>query len=141
MEQFVAFVTKYWLLWLGFVSVLLLLIITELQARMRGPKRISTHETTLLINREDAVVLDIRDNNAFSQGHIIGAQHIPPSKITDHFNQLDKYKTQPLIIVCEYGQQAPVIGATLRKQGFERVYSLQGGLNAWRQAGLPLEKR
>jgi len=141
MEQFIAFVIKNWLLWAGFAVVLLLLLLTEFQSRLRGPRRLSNLEATQLINRENAVIFDVRDQNAFSKGHIIGAQHLLPSQVKDKLIQLNKYKAQPIILVCEHGQQSATVGEVLRKNGFERVYSLQGGLTNWRQAGLPLEKK
>jgi len=141
MEQFTAFVIKNWLLWSGFFLVLLLLALTELQSRLRGPRKLSNLEATQLINRENAIVFDVRDQTAFSKGHIIGSQHLLPSQVKDKLNQLSKYKTQPVIVVCEYGQQSSAVGEVLRKNGFERVYNLQGGLNNWRQSNLPLEKR
>lgn len=141
MNEFLIFISKHWILCSAFVAAFVLFIILEMRAVKRGPSKISAHQATLLINREDALVIDIRETAAYDKGHITGAKHIPRSQIENHISSLEKKKTKPIILVCEMGSQATMIGSLLKRKGFIHVYSLSGGINAWLNAGLPLQKK
>lgn len=104
-------------------------------------KGISSAEATLLINREDALVLDVRDTNEFSAGHLPQARHIALTQLDTRVSELAKYKDKPLIVYCAAGHRSSTACAKLRKQGFGRVHNLTGGINAWRDAGLPLTSK
>lgn len=93
-----------------------------------------------LINRRDAVVIDIRDAAEYNAGHIAGARHIPQAQLESRLKELEKVKMKPLIVACATGNRSRAASALLQKQGYAEVYNLQGGLAAWRQAGMPLEK-
>ena|SRR5258706_5237384 len=101
---------------------------------------VSTLQATQLMNQQNALVLDIRDAAEFAKGHLINARNIPLSEIESRAGELEKHKTKPLVVVCENGQRSGRAIAVLRKRGFDQVFSLGGGISAWRQAGLPLEK-
>ena len=101
---------------------------------------VGAHEAVLLINRKDAVVLDVRDTGEFSAGHITGARHVPEAQLADRMKELEKHKSRPVIVSCRSGARAAHVTATLRKQGFDQAVALRGGLDGWQQAGLPLEK-
>lgn len=104
-----------------------------------GPS-INAARATQLINREDAVVVDVREPGAYAAGHIIGAKNVPLSRI-DGAPELAKRKEKPLIVYDEGGAGAAgKAAALLRKQGFSRVFNLAGGLGGWQQAGMPVEK-
>lgn len=109
-----------------------------LQGGGRGVKRLSPVDATQLINREDAVVLDVRPDGEFNQGHIVNALNIPQKQVTEQLDKLKKYRDRPIIAACRTGQMAGSVCNVLRKNGFEHVYSLQGGLVAWEGANLPL---
>lgn len=104
-----------------------------------GPK-IGTAEATTLINREDALMVDVRDPGEYGAGHALGAKNVPLARIDDGANDLAKRKERPLVVYCDGGERSAKAVATLRKQGFARVTSLAGGLAAWQGAGLPVEK-
>lgn len=108
--------------------------------RSTGGASLSTGEATLWINREDALVVDVRDSGEFGAGHILGARHVPLARIEEGGGELAKKKDRPLIVCDDNGERAPRAAAALRKHGFTRVAALSGGLGAWRQAGLPVEK-
>jgi rhodanese-related sulfurtransferase len=93
-----------------------------------------------LINRRDAVVLDVRDTGDYAAGHITGARHISESQLADRMKELEKFKSRPIVVCCRTGTRAPVVSALLRKQGFAEAFALRGGIAAWQQASLPLEK-
>jgi rhodanese-related sulfurtransferase len=92
------------------------------------------------MNRRNAVVLDVRETGDYAAGHITGARHIPETQLTDRLKELEKFKARPIVVCCRTGTRAPIAGATLRKQGFSEVVALRGGVAAWQQASLPLEK-
>jgi rhodanese-related sulfurtransferase len=104
-----------------------------------GPS-ISTLQATLLINQQNALVLDVRDAAEYGGGHVLNSRHLPGAELEARCSELEKYKARPVIVVCESGNRSDKAVSTLRKQGFGQVFSLSGGIGAWRQAGLPLEK-
>jgi rhodanese-related sulfurtransferase len=104
-----------------------------------GPA-ISVQEATLMINRQDALVLDVREPEDFGKGHILHARNVPLSQLETRAGDLQKHKTKPVIVSCENGSRSGGAASALRKRGFEKVYTLAGGLTAWQGAGLPVEK-
>ena len=99
------------------------------------------HQATLLINKEDAVVLDIRAQKDFKDGHIIGSKQIKPEEVREgNFSKLEKYKDKPIIVVCAMGNLASGTANKMVKQGFNHTYVLSGGIGAWQGASLPLSK-
>lgn len=102
-----------------------------------GP-RVTTSEATNLINREDAQVLDVRDPAAFAGGHLSGARNIPVAKFAERAAELEKMKGKPVIVCCDTGIRSGKAVKELQKLGFDRVFNLEGGIDAWRNANLPL---
>lgn len=102
---------------------------------------LSPLEATLKINREDAIVLDVREPAEWAKGHIPNAKHIPLGQIEKRLAELDKFKAKPIIVSCATGSRSGSVCGTLRKAGFEKVFNLAGGLPAWEQAGQPLITR
>ena len=107
--------------------------------RATGGPWVSAAQATLLINREDALVLDVREPGEYGTGHILGARNVPLARI-DSSSELAKRKEKPLIVYCDGGERAAKAATALRKLGFTRVVNLSGGLPAWQQAGMPVEK-
>ena len=105
-----------------------------------GVAQASPTEAVLLINRANALVLDVRDDQEFAGGHIADARHIPAAQLEARINELRRYKDRPLIINCQGGVRSAKACDLLRKHEFSKVYNLQGGLNAWIQAKLPVVK-
>ena len=109
--------------------------------RSRGDKSsISPVEATLLINREDAVVIDVRDQGEYAQGHIPNARHLPLGDIARRSGELEKFKSRPIVVSDRTGARAASVTGVLRKNGFGEAVALRGGVTAWQQANLPLEK-
>lgn len=106
-----------------------------------GRGRVSVNEATQLINRDDAQVIDLRDAADFAGGHLVGAHNIPAAKLGESAAELEKLKGKPLIVCCATGARSGKAAATLRKQGFGPVHDLEGGIDAWRTAGLPLTRK
>ena len=106
----------------------------------RSGSEVSPSEATLLINRENGIVLDVRSVAEFTSGHIPEARNIPAEKLGDRIEELAKFKDRPIIVHCQTGMRSGGACGELRKQGFARVFNLAGGVGAWQQAGLPLMK-
>src|SRR5688572_15384758 len=133
------FVTNNWhLIALAFVSGGMLLWPMVRQASAGGTT-LSTLQATHLINREDALVIDLRDAAEFGKGRILGAKSVPQADLERRAAELAKYKAKPVILSGE-GNKALNAVEQLRKLGFEKVFTLSGGYGAWQQAGLPTEK-
>ena len=97
-------------------------------------------EATLLINREDARVLDVRESSEFAGGHIPDAINIPGGKLLDRLHEIEKFKDKPLIICCAAGMRSNKACRELKQKGFEKLYNLSGGVDAWNAASYPLHK-
>ncbi len=108
--------------------------------RGTGGPWVTTLEATQLINREDALVLDVRDATEFAGGHMLGAKNIPVADIEKRAGEIEKQKSRPVIVLCNEGGRASKAAALLRARGFEKVVNLSGGFPAWQQAGLPVVK-
>jgi rhodanese-related sulfurtransferase len=108
--------------------------------RSSGGPWASTLEATQLINREDALVLDVREPTEFDAGHMLGAKNVPLAAIEARAGEFDKFKAKPVILVCESGNRSSKAAGILRAKGFANVLNLSGGFPAWQQAGLPVVK-
>ncbi len=106
----------------------------------RGGNRLSTLQATQLINQRDAVVVDIRDQADFARGHIANAKNLPAKVMDERKAEIDKLKDTPVIVSCDTGMRAGASAEKLKALGIKEVFILQGGLNAWREAGLPVSK-
>ncbi len=116
------------------------MLLWPLVRRSTGGPWVNTARAIELINREDALVLDVRDAGEYGAGHILGAKHLPLARIDEGAGELAKKKERPLIVYDDGGERSAKAAAALKRQGFVQVASLSGGLDAWRQAGLPVEK-
>ncbi len=103
-----------------------------------GVGGVSVTEATMLINREDAVVVDVRETHEWSAGHIPNSRHIALGQLSGRISEIEKFKDRPFIICCASGNRSSSACGALRKAGFERVFNLTGGIGAWRDAGLPV---
>ena len=107
----------------------------------RGRGGLSAAEATQLINRRNAVVIDLRPSEDFANGHIPSARHIDFAELQAKVGQLVKNKSNPVLLVCQTGQQSHKAVRIVQDAGYAEVHVLQGGLNAWQQAGMPVVKQ
>jgi len=103
-----------------------------------GGDRVSPMQATLLLNREDALMIDVRETAEWASGHIPNARHIALGQLDKQLSEIEKYKTRPLIVSCQTGNRSSTACGKLKKLGFEKVFNLAGGVAAWREAGLPM---
>jgi rhodanese-related sulfurtransferase len=137
MAQLFEFIGNHPLLVGLFVILLVLFIRNEMQ---RGGKTLSPQELVNLVNRENALVVDVREPKEYEAGHIVGAVNIPYAQLERRVGELTKHKSKPIAVVCRMGQNAGAAGALLRKHGFERIARLSGGMAEWRNQNLPVIK-
>jgi rhodanese-related sulfurtransferase len=137
MEHLSQFITNHWQLSLLFIVVLFLTFLNELLSQKKKAKELSPQAAVDLINNENAVVVDLRDTEAFKKGHIIASIQAKEEDFTQ--KKMDKYKNKPLILVCTRGIQASAFAAKIRTQGYQPLV-LSGGISAWQNADLPLVK-
>jgi rhodanese-related sulfurtransferase len=108
--------------------------------RATGGPWVSPPQATHLINREDAYVIDVREPAEFGAGHVLGAKNVPLARVEAAGAEVAKRKDKPLIVYCASGERSAKAAALLRKHGFARVFTLAGGMKAWQDAGLPVER-
>jgi len=140
MERYIAFFTQHWILGLLLVVVVLAIMIYEFGAKAVGPKRISAQVAVGLINHEHAMVIDLRDCSSFKQGHIINATNILADELEQKITILTKHRNKQIILVCGGGQQSLRAPKIFARNDFIHVNILNGGMRAWREASLPVEK-
>lgn len=140
MAQLIEFVGNHTFLFLSFMFMSGLLIWNLIEGQISGIQAVHPQEATLLINREDALILDVREEKEFVDGHILNALHIPLSHISDKISRLEKYKDKPIIANCASGNRSAHACRMLKKNGFEKIYNLKGGIIAWQNASLPITR-
>lgn len=139
--QIIEFIGNHPVLFLAFFATLGLLIASEVSRQLSGIRSVGPLEATQLSNREDAVFLDIREDGEYRSGHIPEAVHIPASQLSERAKELEKHKGRPVIAYCRSGSRSASAGRILKKNGFENVYNLGGGIMAWQNANLPLSRK
>ncbi|HSI23177.1 MAG TPA: rhodanese-like domain-containing protein [Methylophilaceae bacterium] len=129
---------------IGWIGLLLgsgaMLLWPMLRGSASGVKDVSPAEAVLLINRENAIVLDVREEGEFAAGHIPDAKNIPLSKLAERANELRKFQQKPVVVNCQGGVRSANACGQLKKAGFTTLYNLRGGLGAWNEAKLPVAK-
>lgn len=140
MDRLLEFAANHWILTSVFVSIIILLVSSSLKDALGGSNAVTPAEAINLINHDNAVVVDVREDKEFAEGHIVNAIHIPLANLTDQLNKLSKYKNKTVIMNCRSGHRSAIACKTLMKEGFENVRNLKGGVLAWSSDNLPLTK-
>ncbi len=135
MDRVIEFTLNHPYLVGSFVALLTAFIVLETR---RGGKSVSPQQLTNLVNRENALVLDVREAKEFREGHITGSKNIPFAQLQSKLGELEKSKETPVILVCKMGQHAGAAGRILSTAGFKDVRRLSGGVSGWKADGLPL---
>ena len=116
----------------------LMLLLPILKRGAGGVPNLSAAEGVTLINRANALVLDVREDAEFASGHIAEAMHIPLDSLAERLGELKKYQNKTILVNCQRGMRSAKACDILRKAEFTQVHNLQGGLNAWLEAKLPI---
>lgn len=138
MQQFIEFFLNHWDLFLMLVVILGLLAGQGLLGRLRGVAEVGPQEAVQKINHDDALLVDVREDKEYAEGHVPGSIHIPLSSFRHRAEELEKHREKPIIVGCRSGNRSAQAAGNLRKLGFGEVYNLRGGILAWQNANLPV---
>ena len=137
MDQLFEFIGNHPILVGTFVLLIFFFIRNETQ---RGGQGVTAQQLVDMVNRDNAVVLDVREKKEFDEGHIVDAINVPFSSLETRIDELKRYRERPVVVICRMGQHAGSAGTMLRKNGFENVSRLTGGITEWRNQSLPVVK-
>ena len=140
LEELLAFAGRHLYLSMALAGLTAALLYTEVARLFRGYTALRPAELTGLINRENALVIDLSPSGDFEKGHIAGSRSVALSQFDPENKLLAKARELPVVVVCRSGQASGDAARRLKKAGFEKVYWLDGGVQAWQQADLPLVK-
>lgn len=137
LQHLIEFIGNHYWLTTAFVVVLALLLFTE--GRKSG-KALTSQEATTLLNRENALLVDVRPKKDYANGHIVDSINIPSDSFAKRMVELDKHKDKPIILACANGQHAGAVTKQLKAAGYKHVNRLAHGIGGWRSDNLPLVK-
>jgi rhodanese-related sulfurtransferase len=138
LDRLLAFAQLHPLPFAGLAAITVALVVTEVARLTTGYKRLTPAMLTALINRDDALVVDVSAASDFDKGRIAGSKNLPMAQFDPEHKLLAKQKERPVAVVCRTGQGSAEAAKRLLKAGFTQVYLLEGGTTAWQQAELPL---
>jgi len=118
----------------------IMLLLPSFKKGAAGVPSLTTAEAINLINRDHAIVIDVRNDAEFASGHIVDARNIPLDKLAERLNELAKFKDKPVLVNCQRGMRSAKACDILRKAEFTKVNNLAGGIDAWLAAKLPVIK-
>jgi rhodanese-related sulfurtransferase len=117
-----------------------LLVWPLMMSLVNGTNEIGVTDAVNLINRKDALLIDVRDPADFATGHIPHARNVPAAQVAERLKEFDRFKARPVIVHCRNGQRSGAATNAFRKAGFSEAVKLRDGLTAWEQANLPIQK-
>ncbi|OZB18350.1 MAG: sulfurtransferase [Marinobacter sp. 34-60-7] len=138
MDRLFEFVVNHYILVSLFVAFLIAILVLESR---RGGAKISAQGAVNLINKDEAVVVDIRDRKEFNEGRITGSVNIPLNSLKSRANELSKFKEKQIIVVDKMGQHSAMAVKQLNGEGYANVVRLNGGIADWKGSNLPLVKK
>jgi len=140
MGQYFEFIGNHPFLFAALVAILTMLVMNEFKRKLLGYKDVSPNDAVRLINQEDAIVLDVREDSEYREGHVINSIHIPLGLLDGRVDELGEDRDKALMVYCRSGTRAAKAASLLQKQGFKSVYKMNGGMMAWIDAGLPASR-
>jgi len=141
MQEYIEFAGRHTMLFIALAAVVALIIMTELKRATKGYKEVLPSEAVRLINKENAMVLDIREANEIEQGSIIDSKHVALSVLPEKLDNLSNNKDQPILVFCKTGNRSAQACKLLLKNSYTHVFGLKGGLTAWVSDQLPITKK
>lgn len=140
-EHIIEFSTRHPYLVLALVALIGVILFTEFRRFTQKFSSIGPAAAIGIINHENTVLLDVREQGEISEGMIADSIHIPLSAFAGRANEMDKYRDSTVIVYCRSGNRSGSVCRKLTQQGFEKVYNLTGGIMAWQDAHLPIQKK
>lgn len=138
MDRLLEFFSHHTMLIVGYLVVIILLLQDLLENLFRKYQLTTPAGAVILMNRENAVVLDVRESGDYAKGHIEGAVHLPYSKLDERIAELEVYRDRPIIVVCQMGTSAGGVCKRLLKRGFTKISGLRGGMLSWEDQHMPV---
>ena len=138
MAQFFEFIGNH--LYLSSMWVITLGVIIMYHRPTSGSS-VGPHPAVMLINRKEAIVVDVREKKEFESGHIVDSINIPMTKLKQRITEVWKYKDKPVVVVCKLGQHSGQAAKILQEAGHADVVRLAGGLTEWKAQSLPLVQK
>ncbi|MGP1924820.1 MAG: rhodanese-like domain-containing protein [Arsenophonus sp. NEOnobi-MAG3] len=141
MQEIMQFISRHPILSLAWTALLIALIILIFNGLFTKTKNITSSQAIQLINKEEAITIDLRSCDDFRKGHIIDSINLTPSEIKcNNIRELKKHKQKPIIVVSANGMEASKPAEQLLQYGFKRVFILKEGINGWSSKNLPLAR-
>ncbi|MEG3755446.1 rhodanese-like domain-containing protein [Psychromonas arctica] len=142
MQEYIDFISNNPMLSAAWVVIAVMLVHSLVKSKLSKINNVNPQQATLLINKQDAIVVDVRNADEFKKGHIVNAKNITVSQINEgKFAAIENNKQTPIIVVCATGTRSSGAGDKLAKAGFEQVNNLFSGMSGWTAANLPTTKR
>ena len=142
MQEYIDFLSNNPMLSIAWIAIAAMLIHSVIKDKISGIKSITAQEATLLINKQDAIVIDVRSKDEFQKGHIVNSKNITLSQIEQgNFSAIENNKQTPIIVVCETGARSASAASKLVKAEFTQVSNLFSGMGGWKSANLPTTKK
>ncbi len=138
MAQFVEFIGNHLVLSIMWIVTLGAIILYH---QRTGSSSVRPQQAVMLINRKNAVVVDVRDKKEFESGHIVDSINIPLAKLKQRITELKKHKEKPVVVVCKLGQHSGEATKMLIEAGHSEVFKLSGGVTEWKSQSLPLVQK
>lgn len=141
LAQLPEFLANHPLLTGSLVAVIGLIAYSEYQRLTRKYRILPPAEAVRVMNQDNALVLDVREDNELVNGRIPGSRHIPLGILQKRMEDIERFKESPVLVVCRSGSRSAVAASHLVRAGFTDVINLRGGIEAWQAASLPLKKK
>ncbi|HEY7866361.1 MAG TPA: rhodanese-like domain-containing protein [Psychromonas sp.] len=142
MQQYIDFFSNQPVLSIAWIAIAVMLVQSLVKHKISGVKSIDAQDAIMMINKQDAIVVDVRSVEDYKKGHIVNAKNIPVSQIDKgNFAEIEKHKESPIIVVCASGDRSSGAAGKLTKAGFTQVNNLLSGMNGWASTNLPTTKK
>ena len=138
MLEFNLFLIDYWYFSVPLFFFIFLFAYSEMN---KGGKKIEPNELTRLVNKESAILIDLRKKEDYENGHIMTALNYPHQEFDNQMHELNKFKDRPIILVCDMGRNSANVGEKLKKAEFKKIFRLNGGMMTWTQENLPVVQK
>lgn len=138
MDQYIEFASKHWMLVVAFLAVTYFLIQDIIESSLRKYQTISPMLTVTKLNTGNPIIVDVREVGEYKKGHIADAIHIPMGSLESQIKKIELYKQDDVIVVCHTGMRSATACSNLKKQGFENVFLMTGGMQSWEENKLPV---
>ncbi len=138
-QQYIEFISNHYLLCLALVVVTYLLIQDLVESTFNKYEGLSPLLAVAKMNDANTVVVDVREPHEYIKGHIENSINIPLGKFSEKLDSLEKYKKQPIIVVCQSGSRSVPACKTLTKANFEHVFNMIGGMQSWEDSNFPIK--